>query len=182
MTNINPTNTVLVIDLDHTLIHTDMMIESIKWLARHKPHKIPLIAFWLIKGKAYVKHRLLENIQFKVADLSYNQTVIDYIKQRKQSGDTIVLATASAQYYANKVAQHLGLFDKAYGSSQTYNLSGQNKADFLVKQYGKHHFDYAGDHRRDMPVWAVSNLSIIINAKQKLKKQTNLFKTHHLIG
>ncbi len=171
---------ILVVDLDNTLINSDIMINSIKWLIAHKPLLSLLIPVWFIKGKANVKQKLLKHIKFNVAKLNYNQDVIDYITQRKKFGNKIILATASAQYYADEVVKHLGLFDKAYGSSDVYNLSSKNKADFLIKEYGKYNFDYAGDHLRDIPIWQVSNLCVIVNASKKLQQKTSIFKTYYI--
>ncbi len=171
---------ILVVDLDNTLINSDMMINSIKWLVYHKTLTVMLIPIWLIKGKANVKQQLLKHIKFNVVNLNYNQKVINYITKRKQLGDKIILATASNQYYADEVVKHLGLFDKAYGSDKNYNLSSKNKAYFLTKKYGKYNFDYAGDHMRDIPVWQVSNLCIIVNANKKLKQKTSIFHAYYI--
>lgn len=176
-----------MVDLDHSLIHCDMMVSSIKWLVTHKPLHALLVPFWLFKGKGFLKDALLKQVKLKVADLSYNQTVIDYIKARKSQGHRIILATASAQYYADEVLKYLNtatveIFDEAYGTKNGLNLSSQNKADFLVKKYGKKNFDYMGDHKRDLPVWAVSKLSIIVNANHKLKQQTQHLNSLYLLS
>lgn len=157
-----------------------MMVSSINWLIKHRPLTALLIPIWLLFGKANLKQKLLKNIRLEVTNLSYNNAVIDYIKTRKASGDTIVLATASAQYYADAVARHLGLFDQVYGTDDKVNLSSKNKANFLVKTYGYKQFDYAGDHRRDILVWQVSNLSIIVNPSQKLKNLTTSLNRYFL--
>lgn len=168
----NPSPAQLVVDLDHSLIKADMMVLSIKWLIKHKFWLVPLLPFWLLKGRANLKYKLYEWVQLNTTKLPYNQAVIDYIKQRRERGDTIILATASHPAYARGVADYLGIFHKAYGSSQTYNLSAKNKAKFLVEKYGYYEFDYIGDHKRDIPVWQVANLAIIVRPKNKLKRQT----------
>lgn len=175
-TRMTKKNDILVIDLDHTLINSDMMISSIKWLIKNKPLTSFLIPFWLIKGKAYLKQCLLANIKLDVSKLAYNQTLITYIKSRKKSGASIILATASAQYYADEVAKYLDIFDACYGTDASYNLSAKNKADFLIKKYGKHNFDYAGDHSRDIAIWQATNLAIVIGANKRLKQKVQNLK------
>lgn len=170
---------VLVVDLDHTLIDGDMMVLSIIHLLKHKPLSAFLVPFWLLKGKANLKEKLYQSVQLDIKKLKYNQSVIDYISNRKQQGNTIILATASHQKYADDIAKHLALFDEVYGTQNGVNLSSKNKAKFLVKQYGYYQFDYMGDHKRDIPVWQAGNLAIIIKPNQKLKQLTQNF--HHII-
>jgi phosphoserine phosphatase len=38
---------------------------------------------------------------------SYNQTTINYINKRKKAGTQVILATASHEFYARKVAKHM---------------------------------------------------------------------------
>jgi phosphoserine phosphatase len=83
------------------------------------------------------------------------------------------MATASHEYYANKVATHLGIFDEVLASDRLFNLSSNNKASVLIKKYGSGNFDYIGDHMRDMPVWDASHLSIITNASKRVIKKTS---------
>ncbi len=47
----------LVIDLDGTLIHTDMLYESVIRLVRNNPHHIFIVPLWLCRGKALLKKK-----------------------------------------------------------------------------------------------------------------------------
>ena len=60
-------------------------------------------------------------------------------------------------------------------SNKDLNLSSFTKAEKLIERFGKSNFDYIGDHKRDLPVWEASRLSIIVNATKKV-----LSKTEHL--
>lgn len=171
---------ILVVDLDHTLIKQDLLISSIKWLAKHKPLRALLIPFWLIKSNANLKEQLYKALQLDVSKLRYNKKVIDYIKSRKNKGHSIILATASVQSYADEVSKYLGLFDKSYGTKDGINLSSKTKAKFLVAKYGAHQFDYIGDHRRDISVWQAANLAIIVNPNKKLKRKIKRFNYYVL--
>ncbi len=167
---------VLVVDLDNTLIKCDIMMRSIAILLRKNPFYVFLILFWFLRGKACLKQFLLRQTKLDVRTLTYNQCVLDYIKKRKKNGDNIILATASCQYYADEIKKYLApLFDKAYGSSATFNLSAHNKAKKLSVYYGVGGFDYMGDSRRDISVWRVSNLAILVEASQNVLKKTTQF-------
>jgi hypothetical protein len=102
---------------------------------------------------------------------------ISYIMERKKQGCQIVLATASHKNYAFAVAKHLKIFDDVMATNKDFNLSSQNKADTLVERFGEKNFDYMGDHMRDLPVWEVSRLSIIVNATNRIISSTKHLKT-----
>lgn len=97
--------------------------------------------------------------------------------KRKKEGSKIVLATASHKNYAFAVAKHLKIFDDVMASNKDFNLSSHNKADTLVERFGERNFDYMGDHMRDLPVWEVSRLSIIVNATSRIIANTKHLKT-----
>ncbi|SMN01505.1 UbiA prenyltransferase family protein [uncultured Candidatus Thioglobus sp.] len=108
----------LVVDLDHTLIDTDLLQQSSKGVLKKSPWLIIKFPFWLMKGKGYLKEQLVKRFDINVTALPYNQTTIDYIKQRKQEGNLIVLATASHKRYAFKVAEYLKT-EKTKGKHKT---------------------------------------------------------------
>ena len=172
-TNITP----LVVDLDHTLIETDLLFLSSLGVLVRRPWLVFHYFFWLWKGKGYLKDQLVKRFEINIPELPYNQSVISYILQRKKQGCKIVLATASHKNYAFAVAKHLKLFDDVMASNKDFNLSSHNKAETLVKRFGERNFDYMGDHMRDLPIWEVSQLSIIVNATNRIIANTKHLNT-----
>ncbi len=170
-------NIPLIVDLDHTLINTDLLQLSAWKLLKKNPLFVLIMPFWLLKGKGNLKAELVKRIEIDVTKLPYNQTMLDYINERKKQGDKVILATASHQFYANAVGDFLGCFDEVLASNKDFNLSSHNKAKRLVEIYGEKQFDYAGDHHRDIPVWQVSHLSILVNTSKKLEKKLTTFNT-----
>ena len=171
--NTNP----LVVDLDHTLIETDLLFLSSLGVLVRRPWLVFHYFFWLWKGKGYLKDQLVKRFEINISELPYNQSVISYILQRKKQGCKIVLATASHKNYAFAVAKHLRLFDDVIASNKDFNLSSYNKAETLVQRFGERNFDYMGDHMRDLPVWEVSQLSIIVNATNRIIANTKHLNT-----
>ncbi len=167
----------LIVDLDHTLINTDLLYESSIGVLKKQPWMIFLYPFWFFKGKGYLKSQLAKRFEIDVTKLPYIQATIDYINDRKKQGDVIILATASYKGYAFSVAKHIKLFDDVMASNADFNLSSHNKADKLVARFGKKNFDYMGDHMRDMPVWEVSNMAILVNVSDKIINSTKHLKT-----
>jgi len=170
-------STPLIVDLDHTLIDTDLLFLSSLGVLTKSPWLIAHYFFWLWKGKGYLKDQLVRRFEINIPDLPYNDSVISYIMKRKKEGSKIVLATASHKNYAFAVAKHLKIFDDVMASNKDFNLSSHNKADTLVKRFGERNFDYMGDHMRDLPVWEVSRLSIIVNATNRIISNTKHLKT-----
>ncbi len=167
----------LIVDLDHTLIDTDLLFLSSLGVLSKSPWIIAHYFFWLWKGEGYLKDQLVRRFEINIPELHYNDNVISYIMKRKKEGSKIVLATASHKNYAFAVAKHLKIFDDVMASNKDFNLSSHNKADALVERFGDRNFDYMGDHMRDLTVWEVSRLSIIVNATSRIIANTKHLKT-----
>ena len=52
------------------------------------------------------------------------------------------------------------MFDGWFGSTESENLSSEIKARKLVGAFGEKQFDYVGDSRADLPVWAAADKCI----------------------
>ena len=167
----------LIVDLDHTLIDTDLLFLSSLGVLTKSPWLIAHYFFWLWKGKGYLKDQLVRRFEINIPELPFNESVISYIMERKKEGSKIVLATASHKNYAFAVAKHLKIFDDVMASNKDFNLSSHNKANTLVNRFGERNFDYIGDQMRDLPVWEVSRLSIIVNATSRIMINTRHLKT-----
>lgn len=159
---------VLVVDLDGTLIHTDMLHESALQLFREHPLQALRIPFWLRAGKAVLKARLAERIHLDPKTLPYNQPLLDWLESERSSGRRLVLCTASDQKIARQIATHLGIFDEVIASDGQDNVAGERKAAALVERYGKKGFDYAGNSSTDLAVWAHARRAIVVNGKTGL--------------
>jgi len=169
--------TPLIVDLDHTLIDTDLLFLSSLGVLTKSPWLIGHYFFWLWKGKGYLKDQLVRRFEINIPELPYNESVISYIVQRKKDGSKIILATASHKNYAFAVAKYLKIFDDVMASNKDFNLSSHNKAETLVNRFGEKNFDYMGDHMRDIPVWEMSHLSIIVNATNRIITNTKHLNT-----
>jgi len=121
-------NIPLIVDLDHTLINTDLLYESSIGALKQQPWLILIYPFWFFKGKGYLKSQLVKRFSIDVTSLPYIQATIDYINERKKMGDQVILATASHKDYAFAVAKHINLFDDVMASNSEFNLSSHNKA------------------------------------------------------
>ncbi|UGQ45490.1 UbiA family prenyltransferase [Massilia endophytica] len=153
----------LVIDLDGTLLRSDLLLESALGFARSRPFSLAPLG-WLASGKAVLKARLAQSVPLDAAALPYDPQVLALIERERATGRRIVLATASHQLYAEQVAQHLKLFDLVLATGDGVNLSAHRKRERLVQLFGHQGFDYAGNSLDDIAVWGAARQAYVVNA------------------
>ncbi len=161
----------LVVDLDGTLLLTDMLHESSLQLVREAPWKALALPVWLAGGKAALKRRIAQQVEVPVAHLPYNQPLVTWLREQRATGRRVVLCTASDQALADAIAAHLGCFDAVMASDGATNLAGPAKADALVRAFGERGFDYAGNSRADLPVWRAARAAIVVNASASVARR-----------
>ena len=158
----------LYVDLDGTLIKTDLLLESILLLLKDNVFLAFLIPFWLIKGKANLKYQLAKRVQIPVELLPLNPEFYAYLEEEVESGRDIVLISASSQQLVRKVSDHLGLFIDAMGSDEEHNLKSRNKVTRIIQLNPVGGFIYAGNSSQDIPVWMEANEVILVNCNKSL--------------
>ncbi|MBU1042255.1 MAG: UbiA family prenyltransferase [Proteobacteria bacterium] len=163
----------LVVDLDGTLVLSDMLHESVLALARRNPLGVPGIPFLLLRGRAGLKRALAKDFDPRPKLLPYNEPFLAWLREQRAAGRRLVLCTASDERLATAIASHLGLFNEVLASDGETNLGGAAKARDLCGRYGERGFDYAGNARADLPVWACARVAVVVNAPQSLAKATS---------
>ncbi|MGH8545415.1 MAG: UbiA family prenyltransferase [Gammaproteobacteria bacterium] len=166
--------TVLCIDLDGSLLKTDLLYESFAALLRTNPLEVIRFPSWLLGGKARLKAELAKRMSFDPGRLPYNERVLEYLHREKARGRRLVLATASDRRFATLVAEHLGVFDEVVASDGSRNLKGKLKSDLLVDRFGEKGFDYVGDSIADRVIWERAAQCILVSRdKGALKRMGN---------
>jgi 4-hydroxybenzoate polyprenyltransferase len=145
---------VLCVDLDGTLIRTDLFWESLFHFFRQHPWRVFAVMLWVLHGRAYAKRQLAANSTVNIATLPFNRPFLEWLRAEKASGRRLVLATAADTLLAERVADYLGIFDAVLASDGVTNLKGRNKARLLAEQFGGA-FDYAGNSSADWAIWNV---------------------------
>ena len=153
----------LCVDLDGTLIRTDLLVESLLILIKQKPWLVFVIPVWLLRGKSVLKEEIASRVDLNVQTLPYQSGLVEFLRKEHAAGRSLVLATASHRKFADGIAKHLGVFTKVHATEEGINLAGRAKRDILVKHYGIKGFDYAGNSRADVPVWGMARQAIVVN-------------------
>lgn len=159
----------LCVDLDGTLLNSDILYESLLALLARNPLYLFLVPFWLLRGKAAVKRELASRVRLPAETLPYNDQVLELLRNTSQRPR--VLCTASDQLLAEPIAEHLGVFEQVIASDGHRNLSGDNKAAALVDAFGERGFVYMGNDKVDLAVWEHAAGGWVVNNGKSLAAQ-----------
>ncbi|MGX9776845.1 UbiA family prenyltransferase [Janthinobacterium aestuarii] len=160
-----PATVPLVVDLDGTLIHSDLLWESILIFIKLRFLQLWRLPFWLLRGKAGFKEKIASMIELDPAALPYDKVLLAELVLQRAQGRLIVLATGSQRRFADLVAAHLGLFGKVLATEGGVNLTSHNKAAQLKDAFGNKGFDYIGNASVDIAVWNASNGAFSVTRK-----------------
>jgi len=167
----------LCVDLDGTLLNSDILYESLLALLARNPLYLFVIPFWLLRGKAAVKRELAARVTLPAETLPYNPQVLELLRNTPQRPR--VLCTASDQWLVTPIAEHLGLFEQVIASDGVRNLSGRNKAQVLVEAFGERGFDYMGNGKVDLAVWEHAAGAWVVNNDDALARDAAKRTTVH---
>lgn len=176
---VNRTLVPLVVDLDGTLARTDLLWETLLAVFRDRPWQVADALLKLRQGRAAFKSCLAELAPIDVKILPLHRELLDWLRQEQRAGRRLVLATASDQRIATRMAEHAGLFDEILSSDGGRNLKGAAKAAALIERYGQGGFDFVGGSRADLPVWAASRQAIVVGREPLAKAAGEVAEVQH---
>jgi len=160
--------------MDGTLLATDILWESLFILLKKNPVRffcfLPTLIF---KGKAYFKYRLARMVRINPSLLPYREELLKFLEREKYEGREIFLATASDQYPAEAVSEHIGLFSGVLASDGNINLSGQCKAEAIKTYVQEDAFDYIGNDKKDFPICRAARQAYLVCPSRRVEKFAN---------
>ena len=160
----------LCVDMDGTLLKTDSLIESIILLLKSNALYLFMLCFWILRGKACLKHELARRVVLDVARLPFRSELLNYLREQRGAGRKLLLVTGAHMEVARRVADHLGLFDDVLATEGETNLTGGAKLQALIKLFGERGYDYAGNERADLIIWEHARTAIVVGASNHLLK------------
>jgi 4-hydroxybenzoate polyprenyltransferase/phosphoserine phosphatase len=161
----------LCVDLDGTLILTDVLWESILVLLGRNPLYALMLPVWLLGGRSNLKRQVASRAPVDPRSLPYNQEFLRYLRQQVAEGRQLVLVTAADQALAEPVAEHAGVFSDVMASDGTRNLKGNQKRSALDERFGSRGYDYAGNSSADVAVWKGCHQAVVVNASVSVMRQ-----------
>ena len=157
----------LVVDLDGTLLRSDLLYEDVTRYVLSRPAGAIALVASLRAGIASLKDTAATAADFDPAILPYDERVVAWLREERSTGRPIVLATATVGLRARAIAEYLGLFDDVLGTEDGVNLKSTRKADLLVEHYGEGGFDYLGNHPDDFAVWSRAGGAHVVAASPR---------------
>lgn len=165
---------VICVDLDGTLLKSDFLWESVFWLLKNKPLIVLKLPFWFLKGIAYLKEKIANNVDLDIETLPWNVDVLRVVSDLQKSGLEPVLVTGSHKIFAEKVASHFKFFNRVFATEGSLNLVGQEKLKKLEYEFGPLGFSYIGDSSKDISILASSAHAYVVKNESVFRKVSKL--------
>jgi 4-hydroxybenzoate polyprenyltransferase len=138
-----PLTTPLCVDLDGTLIRSDLLLESLLVLIKRNPLYVFYVPLWLLRGKSFFKAAVAARVSISPAALAYDRKLLDWLTMEHEGGRPLWLCTAVAnEHLAGLVAAHLKMFAGV--------LADGNQAARLVEHFGAGRFEYCANTSSDL--------------------------------
>jgi len=153
---------ILFVDLDESLIHTDILREQLIRSFAISPWQTLKLLFRQRFRPEKIKAAIVNEMKTDPATLPYNTEVMALIHQAKKDKRLVVLATATHEKVAHQIASYLGIFDAVLATSHTHNCKGRKKLLTMQEFAAGRPFDYVGDNRADLPIFNKSQTAYIV--------------------
>lgn len=162
----------LVVDLDGTLLRTDLLHESaVSAVARSPLAALAALGPLLRGDRAALKRRLAEAGSVDAATLPLREEIVALVAAERARGRRTILATAADELLARPVAERVGLFDEVLASDGRKSLGGEMKRAELVTRFGEKGFDYVADRRTDLPVFRSARNAVLVGPAVRLRAE-----------
>jgi len=153
----------LVLDVDDTLLRTDLLHETAVAYVKANPLRAFDLVRWALQGKAVLKRQLGERVALMVDHLPVNEDLIAYARAAHEDGQQVGIATAADELLAMRLARRFDFISFVIASDGDTNLKGTAKAAALKERFPQG-FAYAGDSRSDLEVWRDAEAIVLAGA------------------
>lgn len=164
----------LCVDLDGTLILGDTLKISLRTLLQRRPWELPGLAMAVLRGRAWFKKKVADLIVPDPGCLPYIDNVIVFLKQERQRGRRLILATAADERVGRAVAEHVRIFEAVIGSDGRFNLKGLRKYQAIASRLSGAEFDYMGDSMADMAILQKCRRAYLVRPSRSLEHKARL--------
>jgi len=160
----------LVVDLDGTLLRTDLLHECFWRLAGRRPFHAFRLALTHLGDRAALKVALAEAAEPNAEAPPVNEAVAGLLRDAKAQGRPVLVATAAEQALAEAIVARVAPGVEVLGTTPGRNLKGVAKAAALVERYGAGGFDYVGDSAADLSIWPQAARAIAVRPSARIAR------------
>ena len=148
----------LILDVDGTLIRSDLTHELLLEGFKADPLRLPRYAALGLRSKSELKDVLVERVgeRIGVDALPLEPLAVEMAKTAQANGRDVYLCSGSEQRLVQRLADELDFITGAFGTTPGRNLTSENKADFLRERFPGG-FDYVGNSTQDYAVWEAAH-------------------------
>ncbi|GLQ19321.1 hypothetical protein ACFFUB_12945 [Algimonas porphyrae] len=153
----------LILDVDGTLIKSDLTHEMILEAIKRDPHRAVQYGWLGLRSKPQMKQRMVARIGERLAvdALPLEPRIVDLARQAVAKGRDVYLCSGTEQSLVSRLGETLDFVTDSFGTSPTYNMTSENKAAFLEDRFPDG-FDYAGNSTQDFAVWEAAQSAYAI--------------------
>jgi phosphoserine phosphatase len=161
----------LAVDMDGTLLETDVLAEGMRKVWRESPLNFPgALVRLAMGGRPPFKRVIAALASLDIDALPVRRDFLEWLRSEKANGRKLWLATAADRLTAEKVAARIGLFDGVLASDGAVNLKSGAKARALAARFPDG-FVYAGDSAADIAVWRMSKGVILVGVSEAVARK-----------
>jgi len=156
-------NNPLILDVDGTLIRSDLTHELLLEGVKNNPLKLPKYVSLGLSSKSKMKEVLISDVGDSILTdvLPLEPKIVEMAKAAHSDGRDVYLCSGSEQSLIKRLAENLDFITDAFGTTPDLNLTSENKANFLMEKFPKG-FDYVGNSTQDFAVWDVAETAYAI--------------------
>ena len=152
----------LVLDVDGTFLRTDMLFETFWAGLGRDPFGVIGAVLRNFARPERLKAELAAIAPLRTELLPVNPAVAEMAMSAQAEGREVVLASASDQSLVARLSADYGFSEGFFASDGVTNLKGARKAEALTGAFGEGGFDYAGNDKADLPVWAHADTMVVV--------------------
>jgi 4-hydroxybenzoate polyprenyltransferase len=161
----------LVVDLEGSLIKTDLIFEAANALIAHEPRRLVGLARCLLGGRAQARSYLAQSRTIEPASLPYHEELLAWLHHQHTEGRQLILVARSPAQLAEPVFKHLGFFDELLLLDQDDEPRYADLRSLLIRRYGAQGFDFVGSQSADLPVWQAAATGYLVSSDAALIAQ-----------
>lgn len=161
----------LVVDVDGSLLKTDLLFESF-WAALGQNPVLCLLAILRYGfNRPMLKMKLAHLATLDISLLPLRQEVVERILEATAAGRVVVLASGSHMSLVESLSERLNLESPPMGSDGQVNLTGSTKAKALNARFGAGKYTYIGDSSADIPVWQAAKAGFVVAPSRAMERK-----------